>query len=328
MVFVDCSHGNKDYFTGRFAGMKMDLFQSYGFQLKSLSKAITYDSIKDGFLVIMPHPSIAYTNEELNALKKFSKAGGSVLMFGQSDYSNKSHPEIQNKVLAALGSNLRFNDDQVCDPTNNIGSPFRFFVSKFPSKITGENMTKLLFRTSCSLINADNKALKAGNGVTIVACGDEDSYNQEADEKGDGYKYTTGNIPVAAVEDLGVGRVGCICENTYQDNLYGGTSNKGLCTPEFNRSIAYWLSLGKEKTIRALTRSIAELDYEPNPEIRASRFETLSNAVINNVKQSIDEGGKGLEKVKKEMENYNSESINLLKRQIQQIDNYQKIYSK
>ena len=286
MVFVDCAHGNKDYFTGRFAGMKMDLFQKYGFQLKSLSKGITYEAIKDSFMVMMPHPSVAYTADELNALKKFTKAGGSILMFGQSDYSNKSHPEIQNKVLAAVGSNIRFNDDQVCEPKNNIGAPFRFFVSKFPSSITGEGMTKLLFRTCCSLIGADGKALKKTNGVTVVAMGTEESYNQEADEKGDGYKYETGNIPVAAVEDLGVGRVGCIGENTYQDNLYGGTSNKGLCTPEFNRSIIYWLSLGKEKTLRALTRSIAELDYEPNPEVRATRFENLSNAVLRNVRQS------------------------------------------
>lgn len=328
MVFVDCNHGNKDYFTGRFAGMKMDLFQNYGFQLKSLSKGITYETIKDGFMVIMPHPSVAYTNDELNALKKFTKAGGSILMFGQSDYSNKSHPEIQNKVLDAVGSSIHFNDDQVCDPTNNIGAPFRFFVTKFPSKITGENVSKLLFRTCCSLISSDGNALKAKGGVTIVAMGDEDSYNQEADEKGDGYKYSVGNIPVAAVEDLGVGRVGCICENTYQDNLYGGTSNKGLSTPEFNRSIIYWLSLGKEKTLRGLARSIADLDFEPNPEVRATKFENLSNAVLKNVRRSIAEGGNGLKVIKREMENYESESINLLKRQIQQIDTYEKIYSK
>ncbi len=327
LVFVDCAHGNKDYFTGRFAGMKMDLFQNYGFQLKSINKAITFDTIKDSFMVMMPHPTTAYTSEELGALAKFTKAGGSILMFGQSDYSNKSHPEIQNKVLAAIGSNIRFNDDQVCDPTNNIGAPFRFFVTKFPSSITGDEMSKLLFRTCCSLVNANNSALKTQGRVTVVAMGDEDSYTQEADEKNDGYKYSAGNIPVAAVEDLGVGRVGCIGENTYQDGLYGGTSNKGLCTPAFNRKICYWLSLGKEKTLRALTRSIAELDYESNPEIRATKYEALSDAIMRNVRQSIDEG-KGLDAIKKEMSNYQGESIKQLKRQIQQLDTYENIYSR
>ena len=326
LVFVDCAHGNKDYFTGRFAGMKMDLFQTYGFQLKSISKAINFETIKDSFMVMIPHPSTPFAKEELSALAKFTKAGGSVLMFGQSDYSNKSHPEIQNKVLEAIGSNIRFNDDQVCDPTNNIGAPFRFFVTKFPSSITGEDMSKLLLRTCCSLVNANGTALKTQGRVTIVASGDEDSYNQEADEKNDGFKYPVGNIPVAAVEDLGVGRVGCIGENTYQDGLYGGTSNKGLCTPAFNRKICYWLSLGKEKTLRALTRSIAELDYEPNPEIRATKFEALSEAVLRNVQQSED--GKALNEVKREMDNYQGESIKQLKRQIQQIDTYKKIYSK
>ena len=105
-----------------------------------------------------------------------------------------------------------------------------------------------MFRTCCSLTNSEGKELKNQGRVTVVAMGDEDSYNQETDEKNDGFKYPVGNIPVAAVEDLGVGRVGCIGENTYQDNLYGGTSNKGLCTPAFNRSICYWLSLGKAHT--------------------------------------------------------------------------------
>ncbi|MBQ3643295.1 MAG: MBL fold metallo-hydrolase [Candidatus Riflebacteria bacterium] len=328
LVFVDCSHGNKDYFTGRFAGMKMDLFQHYGFQLKSISKAINYETIKDAFMVMIPHPSTSYTTEELNALKKFSKAGGSILMFGQSDYSNKSHPEIQNKVLAAIGSTIRFNDDQVCDPTNNIGAPFRFFVSKFPSSITkSDEMSKLLFRTCCSLINSNGSALKNQGRVTVVAMADEDSFNQESDEKNDGYKYAGGNIPVAAVEDLGVGRVGCIGENTYQDSLYGGTSNKGLCTPAFNRSICYWLSLGKEKTLRALTRSIAELDYEDDPEVRATQYESLSKAVIRNVRRSMEEGGKGLSEIKREMDYYQGESINQLKRQIQQLDTYENIYN-
>ncbi len=327
-VFVDCAHGNKDYFTGRFAGMKMDLFQHYGFQLKSLSKAITFDQIKDGFMVMIPHPTTAFATEELNALKKFSKAGGSVIMFGQSDYGNKSHPEIQNKVLQALGSSIRFNDDQVCDPTNNIGAPFRFFGTKFPTpSITGEDCTKLLLRSCCSLTNAEGTALKGNSKVKIVACGDEDSYTAESDEQNDGYKYSTGNIPFAAVEDLGVGRVACIGENTYQDGLYGGTSNKGLSTPQFNRGICYWLSLGKEKTLRSLTRSIAQLDYEGDPEVRASQYEALSEAIIKNVRQSMEENGNGLKDVKREMQNYEGESINQLRRQIQQIDKFEDIYA-
>ena len=326
-VFVDCAHGNKDYFTGRFAGMKMDLFQNYGFQMKALSKAIDFETIKDGFLIMIPHPSVPFTNEELNALKKYNKAGGAVIMFGQSDYSNKSHPEIQNKVLQALGSNIRFNDDQVCDPTNNIGSPFRFFVTKFPSSITGDNMTKMLLRTCCSLVDAQGKRLKKSGRLQIVACGDEDSYSQEADEKNDGYCYEGGNVPVAAVEDLGVGRVACIGENTYTDTNYGGTSNKGLCTAEFNRMICYWLSLGKEKTLRALTRSIAELDYVEDPEVRATQYENLSNAILENVRMSIENGGNGMKEVKSEMDNYEGESINMLKRQIKQMDTFENIYA-
>ena len=327
MVLVDCAHGNKDYYTGRFAGMKMDFFQHYGMQLKSLSKAITYESIKDAFLLMIPHPTTAFTASELSAIKKYTKAGGSVIMYGASDFGNKSKPEIQNKVLEAIGSQIRFNDDQVCDPTNNIGAPFRFFATKFPTpSITGEDCSKLLLRNCCSLTNAEGKALKGNGRVKVIACGDEDSYNQEADELNDGYIYQTANIPVAAVEDLGTGRVACIGENTYQDGFYGGTSNKGLSTPQFNRGVCYWLSLSKEKTLRTLTRSLAQLDYEVDPEKRATEYEAISGAILNKVRMSI-ENGRGLTEIKNEMNKYEGESINQLRRQIQQIDSFEGMHA-
>jgi len=275
-ILVDAAHGNKDFFTGRFAGMKMDLFQNSGFQMRSISKAFTFDFIKDAFVIIIPHPTIDFKKEEIAALKKFVAAGGSILMFSQSDFRDQSNPDMLNSVLKGIGSKVRFNDDQACDPTDNIGPPWRMFVKTFPHpEITGKEVKKLLLRSGCTLLNSSMKGLKSSGNVFVVASGDDDSYNLDSDGMNDGYVYASHTpllpIPLAAVEDLGFGRVGCVGEPWYQDNYY--TSPGDLHTVAFNRNIIQWLSLGKEKSVRDLVRFVAELDSEFSTEVKAEKYD-------------------------------------------------------
>ncbi len=67
----------------------------------------------------------SYTQAELDALKAFSNAGGTIVLAGWSDHYEdfpdalpkdfKHMSEAQNEVLAALGSSLRVNDDATYD---------------------------------------------------------------------------------------------------------------------------------------------------------------------------------------------------------------------
>lgn len=322
-VLVDCAHGNKDYFTGRFAGMKMDLFQSYGFQMRSVSKAMTYESIKDAFLILVPHPTLDFKAEELTALKKYVSGGGSLLFYAQSDYRNLSNPDMLNTVLKAVGSKMRFNDDQACDPVDNIGPPWRLFVKVFPfPAITGKEVSKILLRSSCTLISSTkNKGLQSTKNLFIVASGDDDAYNTESDAMNDGYIYASHTpvlpIPVAAVEDLGFGRVGCIGEPLYMDNYYSSPGDLG--TVPFNRNIIYWLSLGKEKTVKSLVRYVAELDGEDDAEIRAERYEALSKTIVKKVRHEVDYDRSILRDVNDMFNEFSSPSVDQLKLKIDQI---------
>ncbi|HNS09325.1 MAG TPA: MBL fold metallo-hydrolase [Candidatus Ozemobacteraceae bacterium] len=329
IVLVDCAHGNKDYFTGRFAGMKMDLFQNYGFQMRSISKAITYESIKDAFVILFPHPTVDYKSEEVTALKKFVSGGGSLLMFAQSDYRNLSNPDMLNSILKGVGSKIRFNDDQACDPTDNIGPPWRAFIDVFPTEaITGKDVKKLLIRSACTLIDSQNKGLKGSKNLFLLATGDEDSYNTESDAMNDGYIYASHTpllpIPVAAAEDLGFGRVACLGEPFYQDNFYSSPGD--LSTPQFNRNVIYWLSLGKEKNVKSLVRYIAELENESDPEIRAERYEALSKTVMKKVRREVDYDRSALGDISGMLNEFNSSTVDQLKMQINEVYKFEDLH--
>ncbi len=74
-------------------------------------------------------PYATYSDEEIAAIKKFSEAGGSLVLCGWSDlYENyKAFPADdhmaaqQNKLLAAVGAKLRISDDGAYDDVLNAG---------------------------------------------------------------------------------------------------------------------------------------------------------------------------------------------------------------
>lgn len=329
LVFVDAAHGNKDYFTGRFAGMNMDLFQSLGMQMRSVAKPFTLDTLKDAFVLIIPHPTLDFKKEELAAIKKYVAGGGSLLLYGQSDFKNLSYPDMLNSVLKAAGSKMRFNDDQACDPVDNIGPPWRMFVKTFPNPaISGLDVKKLLIRSSCTLVNAQMKGLASSKNLFLLATGDDDSYNTETDELADGYIYASHTpllpIPIAAVEDLGLGRVGCVGEGLYADNFYSSPGD--LHTVAFNRNMISWLSLGREKTIKELVQYVDELTDESDPEVRAERYESLSRTIIKGIRKEVDTNRSVLPEFNNMLKEYNSDTVDNLRLQVDQIYRFDSLH--
>ncbi|MFZ5952140.1 MAG: MBL fold metallo-hydrolase [Candidatus Rifleibacteriota bacterium] len=331
IFLVDCSHGNIDYYQGKFAGIKMDIYKESGFQMKSISKGITADVVKEAFVICIPHPSKDFTKEELAVLKDFSAKGGSLLLYGMADYKNLSNPDMLNDVLEVVGSKIRFNDDQVCDPTNNIGAPFRFFLSNFPNTaITGKCENKLLTRSACSLVNDKYQGLKGSANLKILAMADEDGFNVEVDNMNDGYIYASHTpvlpIPVAAAEDLGKGRVACIGDQFYLDSYYNNPSN--LSTAEFNRNIAAWLGLSKEKTLKQLFMFAASLDDEKDPEIRSQRFDMVSEEILFQIRTKIDQDESEIENIKELMQEHKSESVDEINTKFKQMIDFDKLHQR
>jgi hypothetical protein len=326
IMLVDCIHGNIEYYTGKFAGMKMDLGKHLGFDMRSISKTMTYDSMKYAFVVAITNPEKAFTAEELAALKQYVNGGGSLMLFGRSDYGNRSKPEILNEILAAIGSGIRFNDDGFCDPTNNIGAPWKALLRVFPSPII-QSVTNVITMSACTLLNHKMGGLVGNKTLHLLAVGDDDCYNIDGDQLGDGVLYASMTkklpLPVIAAEDLGMGRVACYGEPLYEDRMYN--PNPSIQTPQLNRCVVEWLSLAKEKTLREILESMAALDSVADKELAAMRYDEMKKVILENVQAYVKAGNP--DAVKDSFDGVTGKAITKIKGEIKSILKFQTLHN-
>ena len=98
---------------------------------------LTAPSRRDGSALRDPY--VCYSDAEIEALKAFNTAGGTLILAGWSDYyeSYAKFPAAdhmaaqQNKVLEALGSSLRIGDDATNDDKLNGGQTQRLYFSTY-----------------------------------------------------------------------------------------------------------------------------------------------------------------------------------------------------
>jgi len=66
---------------------------------------------------------------DVQAIVDFVEGGGGLLIMEQADYNGLNFHKVHNKILEALGLDVRFQDDQVQDFTNQWGGePYRLIV--------------------------------------------------------------------------------------------------------------------------------------------------------------------------------------------------------
>lgn len=290
IAIVDCAHGNTDYYKGIFSGMKMDLYNNLGILLKSTNKQITEETLKDAILFISSDPQSKFSPSEIYALSCFVSNGGALMLFMKSDYNNLSNPEYFNEILSAIGSKIRFNDDQFCDPTNNIGPPWRPFIRVFPSTII-QNVDKLLLRSACTLVSNTSGPLLSSNYLHILASGDDDSYNIDCDGQNDcSFYYASSSqnlqIPVIAVENLPAGKVACYGEKLYDHKLY---SDNKIPTALFNRQVITWLTQKNQNTnLDQLISSLEELDFIKSLEYQINYLDSITTKLLHETSKNFN----------------------------------------
>ncbi|MFB6234190.1 MAG: DUF4350 domain-containing protein [Halopenitus sp.] len=85
---------------------------------------ITASALSDGRALIVTDPVDCYTSAELDELTTFIGNGGAVILMGSAkteDVLDRPRANL-NDVAAGIGSDLRLNEDQVVDDTNNVNS--------------------------------------------------------------------------------------------------------------------------------------------------------------------------------------------------------------
>ncbi|BBI35649.1 hypothetical protein KCTCHS21_50480 [Cohnella abietis] len=235
VVFVglDASHGNEYVSGGSYPNSMSNMMTLAGsnsvrvVQLNTSSELIAAASNPKYKMIILNAPTrknvapwpipTNYTATEIAALKAFSENGNTLVLGNIADYAelNNADPsspkkhmsELQNEVLAAIGSTLRTSDDQVMDDDKNGGQAFRLYPTEFNMAnplLKGVVEGQTYSQYSGSTIYAVDKATGERTStlpatVSPLVFGFPTTYSSESDNDNFGYGTTMPTFPYVTV---------------------------------------------------------------------------------------------------------------------------------
>ncbi|WP_135824764.1 thermonuclease family protein [Halorussus ruber] len=82
---------------------------------------LSSDNLSRGRALIVTSPTECFSSTEVSNIENFISNGGAVVLLGSSKASDAAHVTV-NDLANALGSDLRLNDDEITDSTNNVNS--------------------------------------------------------------------------------------------------------------------------------------------------------------------------------------------------------------
>ncbi|QAY66567.1 Ig-like domain-containing protein [Paenibacillus protaetiae] len=272
-VMIDATHNNENTSsdTGSYKDNLTSLtltLKQQGYTVVENKTALTASLLADVGVLVVTHPSTQYTAGEIDVLKNYVDGGGALLMSEKSNYNGT--PQNLNSLLAGIGSSMLVNNDGVFDETkegNFWSTPLtsNFSVRLHNQPVNGgltDFIPLLDFYSGSSLAANDGsggkKALTDSDNVTILARGNETTFQDSPQVKADTYAYNvqtskgkdgpaltdvTGGsvIPLVAAEQIGNGRIVLSGMNIFNDKQM--TQNDGPTNNiPFSVNVVNWLA--------------------------------------------------------------------------------------
>ena len=246
-VLIDGTHYN-DYVNGYYSGnmtnfINMGTADNIQVRIAQPGEKITAETLKDISLFVISAP-LKYTSdytgdavpsvfedEFVQLVADYVEGGGTVIVCGLADYqdANSGSPyttyEQANKLLEAIGSTMRVNDDELIDQDENGGQPYRLYFDDFNTESADPAVQQVLegvvesglaysSYSGCSVSVGDGQAIVYGHDTTY-------SINSKAPTQGHDkpvLNYSTqydedtavvkkGDVVAMATEQVGEGRV-------------------------------------------------------------------------------------------------------------------------
>ena len=230
-VIVDGSHYN-DYVTGYYGGRMGNMTTiAAGLGVEVIiAREITADLLENCQLLVIsaparrtgtdnagPYEHSMFEDSFIQMVKDYVAGGGNIAVCGLADYQDKqangaeNHAAAQlNKLLAAIGSSLRINDDQAMDDTHNGGQAYRLYPETFnmaskwcrgiiaPETVAeGETYQTYSQYSGCTVDPGSGTWLVKGFDTTYAADSDNDGLPTAE----------PGNVCFLACEEIGSGTV-------------------------------------------------------------------------------------------------------------------------
>lgn len=283
-VVVDAGHYNQ-YVSGDYAGKIAALKSMLGdrkFLLYENRDELTSEDLKDAKILILTDPQSKdkatynlyksyYKDSEVAAIKGYVENGGNLIITSRADYDDKGiTDEIYetanqgNKVLEAIGSNLRFNDDEVIDKATNGGQEFRLYFNRYTSSkygITNNIPRDLTYSaySGCSVILKDGGS---DEWVDWLVKGHDTTEILDSDLQNDAIPVSKGDVNSIAAETLpGGGKVVAAGTTFFSD--FELTGDNVYANKQITENILGWMTRPDLKTI-AEARVDADKDGKPD----------------------------------------------------------------
>ncbi|MBE6921866.1 MAG: hypothetical protein E7465_01630 [Ruminococcaceae bacterium] len=221
-IIVDGTHYN-DYVTGYYGGNMNNMTAiaaAQGIQVHVEKNAITPEMLENCSLLVISAPAkksgtanagfyeaSSFSDAFIAMVADYVKNGGSLVVCGLADYQDKGatfgpegHTAAQlNKLLSAVGSSMRINDDEAYDEEKNGGQAYRLYPETFNTEsawcaglVEGQVYSQY---SGCTV--------DPGNGTWLVK-GFDTTYSIDSDNDGQG-GVAKGEAYFLAVEDSGFG---------------------------------------------------------------------------------------------------------------------------
>ncbi|WP_328517183.1 DUF4350 domain-containing protein [Haladaptatus caseinilyticus] len=151
-VLIDGGHGQFDAsyaLSNDDAAYYQRFLEGVGISFEQSNSLDTFD-LSRWRAVVVTTPVSAFTQAEIDALTAFIADGGAVVLVGAGTAPSSARANL-NDLASGLGSDLRINDDQVTDSSNNVNS-------------NSEIPTTTSFDTSFPLFDAYDGSTGGGGG--------------------------------------------------------------------------------------------------------------------------------------------------------------------
>src|SRR5450830_639707 len=225
-------------------------------------------------------PPMNYTAAEIQVIKDFVAAGGSLILTSRADYDEKgvidptAHSAYQgNVVLDTIGSNLRLNDDEVIDNTSNGGQNYRLYFDDYTGTMyhltdnipVGETFS---FYSGCSVI------LKSGGSNTQVdwrVKGHATTASLDSDLANDAVPVAMGDVYALAAEVLPGGGKVVVGGTAFFSDFETASADNAYSNLQIIGSVLDWLTVLPPAPLKTVAEVRIDTNSDGIPDLLGTR---------------------------------------------------------
>jgi len=162
-ILIDAGHGGYPLQEDRLSEFcRLASVKGFSVEIEDLETV----NLQDYCLVLSANPDVQFSLQEAEHLTEYLVQGGTFFLTGAGDFENRDHSEVTNQLLEALGSHLRFNDDQLTDHINSGKSYIPLFDAWRPHPLTASLPPISLYSPESVVVNQGGYPLLCGNPTT------------------------------------------------------------------------------------------------------------------------------------------------------------------